>query len=285
MPTDLTTNPITMKTISGIILGRIFGLATTILLSHASFAQAKETGSIGIVILDDQLDPGLAREGIKPLQAPDLDPLINAAINSRRAILLRHLPIMRDAKDAPVAALEFTPFAGGPKPEAPTGNLAYRDKLKAAENYRNAFRIWEKKFEVFAETVRGDGRASSDLVIANQLLVTETHDRLLIVDNGRERKGLDLVGAITHANDLLAECEIRILVINSPCADRSVVEGKRTEVLKPAELDPSVQLVFVNTSRRPQQIVLFKGLPNSVIAQGSLVRALTTLSEKLGGRE
>lgn len=276
----LSTNTVTMKTLLSAF--HFFGIAAAILFSLTALVQAEEKASIGIVILDDQIDPGLVREGIKSLQAPDLDPLVNAAINSNRRILLRHLPVIWNAKDAPVAALEFTPFTGGSKPTPRSGILAYREKLKAAEQYRKDLLVWERKFKTFADTTRAEGRAFGESVIANQVSVTETHDRLLIENNGREKQGLDLIGAITHANLLLSECKDRILVINSPCADRSVMEGKRDEILKPTELDLSVQIYFVNTSRRPQEGMLFKGLPNTVVPHGSLARALAAVSEKIG---
>lgn len=118
-------------------------------------------------------------------------------------------------------------------------------------------------------------------VSTTQLEVSERFDRMLAARNGRDFSRSDIVGCVITANRMLGATGKRVLVLNTDADDRPARRAPRTTPLKPNELAPDVELVFVNTSGLPEQAPLFHGIPNPVRRADSVRNVMEMVCEPL----
>ena len=235
------------------------------------------------VLIDDQSGEELERDhGIQALAVADLDVLLNAVIQGRCPAKLLHLAVDEHAADNPVSSMEFRPYVGGTPPQAPPPTLPLRQLAEEMKRYRKERAVWQQGVIGYRKQVVAEVDGFIRQVATNQMAVAQSFDRKLAARNGRDFNRSDIVGCVETANRLLAEAPRPVIVLNSDCVDRPANRDPQTQPLTAAQLDPRVRLIFVNTSRKPEQGILFQGLKNDVRHAASMAAAMEILVGMLG---
>jgi len=227
------------------------------------------------VIIDDQTGEELARDhGIQPLEVADLDGLLNAVIQGQKPVSLMHIAVDEDSTDNPLARMLFQPYAGGAPPQAPSTNLPLRQLSEEMKRYRLRRTEWQRGLIGYRTQVQGKVEGFIRQITATQLAVSERFDQKLAARNGRDFNRSDIVGSMEMANKLLKGAERPVIVLNTDGNDLPENRDPQRNPLTPEQLDPRVVLIFVNTSRLPEQGVLFRGLRNEVRHANSVKEAM-----------
>jgi hypothetical protein len=233
-------------------------------------------------MIDDQTGIELAeKHGIKALAIEDLSDLIMAVLKGDRSATLIHIAVDEDASDNPVGKLNFDLYKGPKPPRAPSPTLPMRVLAVEKQKYNAARAEWQRGMNSYKERVVENAKGFVHQVAASQMQVAERFDDMLAARNGRDFNRSDIVGCITSANRLLSKGERRVLILNTDAKDLPGKRNPRVTPLTAEELDPAVELIFVNTSHLPQQEPLFRGLPNKVHEVPSMKSALAIVAEML----
>ena len=244
-------------------------LAAT-LLSHLPLAVAGETPRTNaanevaaVFLVDDQTGEELAvKHGIQPIAVADLDVLINGVLNGSTPVRLFHQAVDEDATDNTTAQMEFRPFAGTKPPTPPSPNMPLRQLAEAMKDYRAKRTTWQAGIREYQKQLVGEVEGFIRQVSATQGSVAKRFDEKLKARNGRDFNRSDVYGVVLNASRIFGNTGRRFLVLNTD-ADDLPGKGKPHRVpLTAKELDPNVEVIFVNTSRLPEQAPMFAGLPN-----------------------
>lgn len=268
---------------------KITSIATLLLSAFATSSKAEPDQTVagqGLVaaIIDDQTGEELAvKHGIKALALADLSELIKAVLNGDRPATLVHLAVDDDASDNPIGRLSFAPYGGPKPPRAPSPTLPMRQLAAATEDYKRDRTEWQRGISAYRLGIVENANGFIHQVAATQLQIAQRFDDMLADRNGRDFNRSDIVGCITTANRLLGKGERRVLILNTDAKDLPANRKPRQTALTKEELDPAVELVFVNTSHLPQQEPLFRGIPNRIHEVPSMKSALALVAEMLAG--
>jgi hypothetical protein len=265
------------------IAAALFASALTLTATAGDLPQPAPNAGLASVIIDDQSGDELARDhGIEPLIVPDLLELIKAVLEANRPATLMHLPVDEDSTDNPVGRLTFAPFAGGSPPHAPSPTLPLRVLTAETAKYQRDRAGWQQRIKLYQQKVVADAEGFVRQVTATQFEISERFDAKLAERNGHDYSRSDIVGCISCANRMLGPSGRRVLILNSDCVDAPANRPPRTTPLTNTELAEKVELIFVNTSRLPQQSPLFRGLPNKTHEVESMKAACALLAQMLG---
>lgn len=271
-----------MMKIATYILAGSLPFLSTIASAEDSPAPPRKEGLVSVII-DDQTGEELARDhGIQSLEVADLDGLLGAVIQGQKPVQLQHIAVDEDSTDNPVATMTFRPYAGGKPPQAPNANLPLRQLSEEMKSYRTHRAVWQRGLIGYRGQVQGEVEGFIRQVTASQLAVSERFDQILQSRQGRDFNRSCIVGSIEMANKLLKDAAHPVIVLNTDGDD--LPGGQRLPQQKPLtaeQLDPRVMLIFVNTSRLPEQGVLFRGLRNETRHADSVKEAMEILIEIL----
>ncbi len=248
---------------------KIIALAAT-LFSLTPFAFAEETppanstsNEATVFLVDDQTGEELTvKHGIQSLAIPDLEALINGVINGTTPVRLFHQAVDEDATDNTTAQLEFRPFTGEKPPVKPSPNMPLRQLAEAKKSYDAKRAVWQKGIIDYRNRLASGAEGFIRQVAETQGTVAERFDKMLAARNGRDFNRSDIFGCVSNASRIFGAQGRKFLVLNTDADDLPGKRKPRTTPLNPKELDPSVELIFVNTSRLPEQAPMFAGLPN-----------------------
>lgn len=222
---------------------------------------ASETATVFLV--DDQTGEELAQKhGIRPIAIEDLDVLINGVVNGHTPVRLFHQAVDEDAADNATAQMEFRPYAGEKPVKKVAINLPLPQLIEANKAYAAKRTAWQKGVRDYQLRLAGEVEGFIRQVTETQGSVSERFDKMLVARNGRDFNRSDIYGCVAHASRLLGPQGRRFLVLNTDAIDLPGKHKPRTTPLIAKELDPAVELIFVNTSRLPEQAPMFTGLPN-----------------------
>jgi hypothetical protein len=239
---------------------------------------------IGVFIIDDQTGEELAtKHGIQPLVVTDMEGLINAVLVGTTPVAVFHQAVDEDSTDNTVAKLDFQPYTGGQPPKAPSPGLPLSQLTKAMAVYRKDRALWQQGIMAYRTQLMSEIERFIKGVSMTQLEVSERFDRMLAARNGRDFNRSDILGCIVTANRVLNQAGRKVLVLNTDAEDLPAHRAPRTTSLKPDELAPDVQLIFVNTSGLPEQSPMFRGIPNPVRHADSVKQAMEMIAESIGG--
>lgn len=238
---------------------------------------------VRVFIVDDQTGEELrAKHGIQPLQVDDLIVLVNAVLLGTTPVQLVHQAVDEDATDNGIAQMVFKPFAGGPPPAAPKPNMPLRQFAALAKQFQADRAVWQSKIACYRRDVELGAQAFVQSVGETQMDVAHRFDAILKARNGRDFNRSDIVGCVTVANRILGNTGRRVLILNTDADDLPGKRQPRRIPLTAAELDPTVTLIFVNTSRLPEQSVLFAGVQNPIQHADSIKEAMELVVGMLG---
>jgi hypothetical protein len=243
-------------------------LATLLFSSGAAFADEKQRANSSseeatVFLADDQTGEELAiKHGIQPLAISDLEALINGVINGTTPVRLFHQAVDEDATDNATAQLEFRPFTGEKPPAKPSPNMPLRQLAEAKKSYDAKRVVWQKGIIDYRNRLASGAEGFIRQVAETQGTVAERFDNMLAARNGRDFNRSDVFGCVSNASRIFGTPGRRFLVLNTDADDLPGKRKPRTTPLSPKELDPSVELIFVNTSRLPEMAPMFAGLPN-----------------------
>jgi hypothetical protein len=278
-PNQNTTKKTTMKCTTAATL-----IITTMSLGPL-FAQAPEAATpapLLAAMIDDQTGIELAeKHGIKAVALEDLADLIKAVLDGDRAATLIHVAVDDDASDNPAGKLNFEPYSGPKPPRAPSPTLPMRVLSVEKQKYNQARAEWQRGMISYRERLVESAKGFIHQVAATQMQVAQRFDDMLAERNGRDFNRSDIVGCITNANRMLGKGGRRVLILNTDAKDLPGKGKPRVNPLTAEELDPTVELIFVNTSHLPQQEPLFRGLPNKVHEAPSMKSALAIVADML----
>jgi hypothetical protein len=256
----------------------LLGSAVLIGLAAALFAEtpeAKVPESVGVFLIDDQTGEELAtKHGILPLAVGDLEVLINAVLQGTTPVKVLHQAVDEEAADNAVATLDFRLYAGGQPPKAPSPGLPLSQLALAVQNYRKQRAQWQQGMLAYRQDLVSQIERFVAGVTVTQLEVAEKFDRMLAARAGRDFNRSDIAGAVVAANRMLGIVGRKVLVLNTDALDLPANRTARNTPFTPEELDPAIELIFVNTSGLPDQSPLFRGLPNPVQHADSVKAAL-----------
>jgi hypothetical protein len=259
-------------------------LLTTILLG-ALVANASEVAPepVRVFILDDQTGEELLRDhGIHPLCLEDLIVLLDTAIQGTTPVAVFHQPVDEDSADNPVTNLRLDPFAGGPPPMMPSGHIPVHQFQTIKRTYDKRRAEWQRSILAYRQEVLESTEFFVRRVGEVQTQVAHRFDTMLAAHNGRDFNRSDIVGAIETANRVLGTGGRRILVLNTDADDLPGPQRRpRRTPLTAGELDPGIELLFVNSSRLPQQNILFSGIPNKVRHASMMKEAMRELAKEI----
>lgn len=271
-----------LATLNLIVLGAISGQAQT------TPAPVVDPNTTTVFLIDDQTGIELARDhGIQPIQTSDLQVLINSFLTSFKPVhlVLQDQDVEDDASRAVTAQMDFTPFSGGPAPTPPSPNLPLSQLEAQMTDYRTNRAAWQTNMIQYRKTLVDGIENFVRNVNGTQAAVAKRFDDMLAARNGRDFCRSDIVGAITNANRLLGKQGRRILVLNTDAKDEPANRPSRKSPLTPAELDPAIDLVFVNKSHLPEQEILFQGIKNPIHHADSMQEAMAWVVSELNSEQ
>lgn len=235
-----------------------------------------------IFLIDDQTGLELAvKHGIQPLAVADLDALINAVLNGKTPVRLFHQAVDEDAADNPTAQMEFRPYAAVPAPTPLPRHVPLVQLARVEKKYRADRAEWQGKLRQYATRLSGEVEGFIRQVTATQGSVAKRFDDMLAARNGRDFNRSDILGCVLNASRMLGPQGRRFLVCNSDLIDCPGKRKPRTTALTAQELDPAVELIFVNTSRLPETAPMFSGLPNRRHHANSMAEAMELIISQL----
>ncbi len=265
----------------------LLGSALVMGFAAALFAETPEARLpelVTVFIIDDQTGEELAtKHGIQPLAVGDLEVLINAVLRGTTPVKLLHQAVDEDSADNAVAKLDFRPYAGGQPPKAPSPGLPLSQLAKAMGTYRKERAAWQQGIIGYRKELVSEIERFIKGVSRTQLEVSEKFKRMLAARKGRDFNRSDILGCVITANRMLGANGKRVLVLNTDADDLPAHRAPRTTPIKPEELAPDVELIFVNTSGLPEQSPLFRGIPNPSRRAGSVKEAMKIICEPLAG--
>ena len=237
---------------------------------------------IKVFLVDDQSGVELkTKHGIQPLQVDDILVLVNAVLLGHTPVQLVHQAIDEDVSDNPATQLVFKPFAGDPPPTAPTPNMPLREFTELATQFKKDREKWQNSILAYRNEVVADAETFIQKVEATQLEVAQRMDQKLQLRNGRDYNRSDICGSIAVGNRVLGNSGKRVIIFNSDCDDCPGKRRPRKTPLTQTDLDPGIELIFVNTSRIPERSILFTGLKNSMRHADSMKEAMEIVVEML----
>jgi hypothetical protein len=243
---------------------------------------------ISVFLIDDQTGAELARDhGIQPLSTSDLEVLINAVLKGTTPVRLLHQAVDEDASDNRIGEMDFRPYAGGRPPTPPSPNFPLRQLGEKMKRYRAERANWQQGILAYRNQLVGGVQGFVREVMNTQAAVARKFDEMLAKRNGRDFNRSDIVGSVLAANRALGPEGRRILVLNTDADDQPAKRRPRNTALTVQELNPQVELIWVNTSRLPEQSPLFRGVSNPTRRASSMreamdliVSAIDTTDEK-----
>ncbi len=274
-------NTTTMTTASNI---RILAVTLLSLISLGLAEEAPQSNSVSkdatVFLVDDQTGEELAvKHGIQPLAISDLEALINGVINGTTPVRLFHQAVDDDATDNAMAQLEFRPFKGATPPTKPSPNMPLRQLAEAKKSYDAKRAAWRKDILDYRKRLAGDAEGFIRQVAETQGTVAERFDKMLSARNGRDFNRSDIFGCVSNAARVFGTQGRKFLVLNTDAIDLPGKGKPRTTPLNPKELDSAVELIFVNTSRLPEQAPMFAGLHNPRHHANSMKEAMELIVE------
>ncbi len=265
-------------------------LLAALLLSTAAFflaahVQAEppaqgQAGPVTVFLVDDQTgEELLQKHGIRPIAIEDLDVLINGVVNGNTPVQLFHQAVDEDATDNASAQMEFRPYAGEKPVKKVAANLPLPQLIEANKAYAAKRAAWQKGVRDYQLRLAGEVEGFIRQVTETQGSVAERFDKMLAARNGRDFNRSDIYGCVANASRLLGPQGRRFLVLNTDAIDLPGKRKPRTTPLTANELDPAVELIFVNTSRLPEQAPMFTRLPNLRHHANSMKEAMELVVE------
>lgn len=238
---------------------------------------------ITIFLIDDQTGEELAtKHGIQPLTTSDLDVLINAVLQRKTPIRLFCGEVIEDASAALPVDMKFRPYAGAAPPTPPVAGLPLPQLVEETRTYREKRAVWQKAiFDYRQQLVHEVERFVRD-VTELQMSIAKRFDDELRRRNGHDFNRSDIVGSVTTANRMLGVQGKRLLLLNTDAEDEPAKRRPRTTPLSTAELDPAIELIWVNKSKVPDASPLFRGVPNRVHHADNLAEAMEFVIQFIG---
>lgn len=239
--------------------------------------------SVTVFLIDDQTGEELAtKHGIQPLTTTDLDVLINAVLQGKTPIRLFCGEVVEDAAAALPVDMKFRPFAGGSPPTPPAASLPLRQLVEEMKTYRENRVVWQKGIFDYRNQLTGEVEKFVRDITELQAAIAKRFDEELRRRNGRDFNRSDVAGTVLTANRMLGTSGKRLLVLNTDAEDEPAKRRPRTTPLTTAELDPGIELIWVNKSKLPDASPLFKGVPNRAYHADTLAEAMTLVIELIG---
>lgn len=277
----------TSKSSSSLFKLLVLGSALLMGFAAALFAEPTTAASkedVTVFLIDDQTGEELAtKHGIQPLAVGDIEVLINAVLRGTTPLRLLHQAVDDNSADNAVAKLDFRPYAGGQPPKAPSPGLPLSQLARAMQTYRKDRSVWQQGIIGYRKELVSEIERFIKGVSTTQLEVSERFDRMLAQRNGRDFNRSDILGCIVTANRMLGTSGRRILVLNTDAEDLPGTRAPRTTPVKPEELSPEVELIFVNTSGLPEHAPLFRGVRNPVRRAASVKAAMEMICDSALG--
>jgi len=241
---------------------------------------------VRVFIIDDQTGEELrTTHGIQPLQVDDLLNLLNEAIMGTTPVYLFHQIVDEDATDNAVSHLVYSPFTGGTKPTMPEGQIPLHQYAMVKKSFDKLRAKWQYEIRGYQRGLVANTESFIQRVVWMQAETAQRFDDVLEARNGRDFNRSDIVGSLVAANKILGTSGRRILVLNTDAADLPGSRKPQKSPLIANQLDPGIELIFVNMSRLPEQSILFTGLSNPVTHADSMKEAMTLIAAKLNQRE
>lgn len=238
--------------------------------------------AVKVAIIDDQSGVELeTKHGIHALAVADMDGLLNATIRGSTPVRITLQVVDEDAADNKTASLDFRPYVGGNPPKAPVQGMPLDQLTKAMAVYRKDRAVWQQGFFAYRQTLQTEVEKFMKSVSENQIEVAERFDQMLAARNGADFNRSDIFGLITAANETLGKDGERFLVFNCDGVDLPAGRHPRKTPLVVSELDPSITIIFVNTSKQPESSAMFRGLPNPVRHADSVKAAMDMVAKEL----
>lgn len=260
--------------------------ATFSMISILPGSETEEVAPAKVFIIDDQTGfEILQKHGISPIEGDDMIELINAAIMGKTPVRLFHQVVDEDASDNAVSQLIYQPYAGSPRPAWPEGQIPVHQFAALKKAYDTQRTRWQMEIGGYQRELVAATEVFIQRVGLVQIETAQRFDRMLEVRNGRDFSRSDVVGCLVAANRILGASGRRALVLSSDCVDLPGSREPRRTPLTAKELDPGVELIFVNTSRLPEQSILFAGLPNPTRHADSMKEAMRYLAGRINMEE
>jgi hypothetical protein len=245
--------------------------------------------SAKVFLVDDQSGEELSRaHGIAPIQGSDLEILVGGVVASRRPVTLFHELIDEDASDNEVRILDMKPFTGGAPPTKPSQNLPLRQLVEETEDYRQKRALWVGKIRHYHDELQKEAQRYVHEFTVAQVTLEARFDEMLAARNGRDFNRSDVGGTMLSAGRHLGTNGLRFAVLNTDAEDLPGTNtGKRPRsiALSAEEFDPGIVVIFVNTSGLPQNVPLFKEIPNPTHHVLNMAEAMELICQLLTGGE
>ncbi|MEQ1840025.1 MAG: hypothetical protein ABL994_06440 [Verrucomicrobiales bacterium] len=227
-----------------------------------------------VVLIDDFSGPELETfHGITRATPEDLRDVIKALAGT--AFTLTYTAVGEDADHQKPVVLKLPSFAGCPPvPVANPETLDLRTLTDLSERFFREKQTFQKARDEWLAEARDATDAFQRSVLLEQMRTAQVFNKN-VVRFGENYRRSDVAGATLLAVRLLPfDPNVRkVLILNTDCADAPFGKPSRTAPFTDKEISPDVILLFVNTSRRPEQGALFSGLKNPVRSAESLPAA------------
>ncbi len=233
-----------------------------------------ESSQASVFILDDLSGEELLKKhGIAATTKDDMLMLLDGVWEAGCGVELRHLVIDEDSTDQAPALLKLAPFTAK-RPPGPATIGSMREIEDSRAQYFKDRAIYQRAASTQLEAMKQGVTAFMQSVAETQLATAQRFDAKLEQRKGRDFNRSDVAGAVTTAGRILGNSGVRVLLVNSDCADAPGTGKPRRTAFTAQELDPGIAVIFINQSRLPDQSPLFKGVKNPVEHADSMQEAM-----------
>jgi hypothetical protein len=204
--------------------------------------------------------------------------LRDAVITSRQTVRLFHDIVDEDGKDNEAQSLVFHPF-GEPSPVVPLlrGTLTAMQKQKGDYDVQRA--VFQRKLRSYALTMQAEIENFMRGVATQQMETAARFDEVVRTRNGKDYNHSDVANAVlSSVKALNSSTGLRVLVLNTDMEDLPFHGEPRAAAFIAAELPEDIVLVFVNSSRKPDNSPLFGKTANAKHHADSMAAAMALIT-------
>ena len=161
--------------------------------------------------------------------------------------------------------------------------MTVRDKANALKEFEAKKATFLKENTEWRGRVLEGAKVWFEECVSRRMDVEEMFLKRLKANHDKDYRRSDIIGTIQKANELLAGAKKRFLLLNTDMEHQPgpAARDKAVRALNHADISQDVIIIMVNTSNKPDQSQLLKGLPNKILHAESLQKAAEVITAEL----
>jgi hypothetical protein len=239
--------------------------------------------TIGIYIIEDVSGPEVQKHGIKPADFEDMPVLGDVIFIARTTGLIGYDVVDDNGSDNVPLHFAITPFEKEVPARPDFRAMTVRDKSNALKEFETKKTAFLKENTEWRNRVLEGAKVWFDECVTHRMDVEEIFLKRLKANHDKDYRRSDIIGAIQKANEILAGAKKRFLLLNTDMEHQPgpAARDKVVRALNHSDISQDVIIIMVNTSNKPDQSQILKGLPNRILHAESLQKAAEVITAEL----